>query len=201
MTEDFFSPIFILQWLGTAFGITQVLLARRNNINNYLFGIISILISIWVLYFSKLYADILLNVYYLAMSIYGWFYWKFGKLHKEVSITYATFFEHIKAIGIVIGCFVIMSYWLVFHTNSDVPYWDACTTAFAWAGMWLMARRKMENWIYLNISNIISIPLLFYKELYIYAGLTIFLFAVGTSGYFKWRTIILNERKHEYKTA
>ncbi|MFD0991418.1 nicotinamide riboside transporter PnuC [Mariniflexile jejuense] len=201
MTADFFSPISIFQWLGTAFGITQVLLARKNNINNYLFGIVSILIGMWVLYASKLYADILLNLYYLVMSIYGWFYWKYGTQKEEVPISYATFAEHFKAIGIVAGCFIIMSYWLVFHTNSDVPYWDATTTAFAWAGMWLMAKRKMENWIYLNISNIISIPLLFYKDLYIYAGLTIFLFAVGTSGYFKWRTIILNERSNAYKTA
>lgn len=201
MMEDFLTPITILQCLGTAFGITQVLLARKNNINNFLFGIVSILIGIWVLYYSKLYADILLNLYYLAMSIYGWYYWKFEKKQKETPITYASISEHFKAIGIVLGCFAIMAYWLSYHTNSDVPYWDAITTAFAWAGMWLMARKKMENWIYLNISNIVSIPLLFYKELYIYAGLTIFLFAVGTSGYFKWRHIILNESKNEYQTS
>lgn len=190
---NLFSPIIILQWLGTTFGITQVLLARKNNIHNYLFGIVSILIGMWVMYDSKLYADILLHIYYLVMSIYGWFYWKFGKQKKEVPISYATFVEHLKAIGIVVGCFVIMAYWLTQHTNSDVPYWDAIATAFAWAGMWLMARRKMENWIYLNISNIISIPLLLYKDLYIYAGLTVFLFAVGTSGYFKWRQIVASE--------
>lgn len=201
MIEDFFLNMTTLQWLGTSFGIAQVLLARKNNINNYLFGIVSILIGMWVLYYSKLYADILLSFYYLAMSVYGWFYWKFGKQKEETPISYATSNEHLKAIGIVISCFAIMAYWLSNHTNSDVPYWDACTTAFAWAGMWLMARRKMENWIYLNISNIITIPLLFYKDLYIYAGLTIFLFIVGTSGYFKWRYIILNESKNQYKTA
>jgi len=201
MMDSFFSSINILQWIGTAFGVTQVLLARQNNINNYLFGIISILIGIWVLYASKLYADILLNLYYLVMSFYGWFYWKFGKQKEKTPISYATIPEHLKAIAIVLGCYAIMLYWLVYHTNSDVPYWDACTTAFAWAGMWLMARRKMENWLYLNISNIISIPLLFYKELYVYAALTIFLFIIGTSGYFKWRKLILNETKNLYETA
>ena len=201
MIDSFFSNINILQWIGTAFGVTQVLLARRNNINNYLFGIVSILIGIWVLFNSKLYGDILLSLYYLVMSIYGWFYWRFGKQKKAVPISYATLTEHFQAIGIVIICFAIMAYWLVSHTNSDVPYWDACTTAFAWAGMWLMARRKMENWIYLNISNLVSIPLLFYKELYVYAALTIFLFIIGTSGYFKWRKIILNETSNSYEIA
>lgn len=191
----------ILQVLGTTFGVSQVLLARKNNINNYFFGILSVLISIWVLYQSRLYADILLHLYYLVMSIYGWYYWKFGKRQKDAPISFANKSEHIKASGIVVGCFILMVYWLRYHTNSDVPYWDAVVSAFAWAGMWLMAKRKIENWIYLNISNIISIPLLFYKELYVYAGLTIFLFIVGTSGYFKWRKIAENGKTVQYSGA
>ncbi|UBM60107.1 nicotinamide riboside transporter PnuC [Marinilongibacter aquaticus] len=201
MGEDFFMDFTVLQWLGTGFGVVQVLLARKNNVNNYLFGIVGILIGIWVLYHSKLYADILLHLYYLIMSIYGWIYWKFGKEKKEAPIAYSTKTEHFQAMGIVLGCFVLMAYWLGQHTNSDVPYWDALVSAFAWAGMWLMAKRKMENWIYLNISNIISIPLLVYKELYIYAGLTVFLFAVGTSGYLKWRKIVKNEVRREFAEA
>ncbi len=192
MIEDFFTQLTWLQAIGTTFGVVQVLLARKNNIDNYLFGIVSILISLWVLYQSKLYADIILNLYYLVMSIYGWFFWKFGKEKEETPISYSSKLEHLKALCIVLVCFAGMSYWLRFHTNSDVPLWDAGVSAFAWAGMWLMAKRKMENWIFLNISNAISIPLLIYKELYIYAGLTIFLFIVGTSGYFKWRKIIKN---------
>ena len=191
--EEFFMNFVWLQWIGTAFGVTQVLLARKNNVNNYIFGIIGILIGIWVLYHSKLYADILLHLYYLAMSIYGWLYWKFGKEKQEAPIAYSTKNEHLKAGGIVLGCFILMSYWLTKHTDSDVPYLDAVVSAFAWAGMWLMAKRKIENWVYLNISNIISIPLLIYKELYIYAGLTVFLFIVGTLGYLKWRKLIKQE--------
>ena len=171
--DDFFMNFFWLQIIGTAFGVVQVLLSRKNNIHNYLFGIVSILIGIWVLYQRKLYADILLHLYYLIMSVYGWTYWKFGNSKEETPITYASIKEHLMATSIVILCFLLMSFWLTNYTNSDVPIWDSAISAFAWAGMWLMARRKMENWIYLNISNIISIPLLFYKDLHIYAGLTI----------------------------
>lgn len=203
MEEGFFSHITWMQAVGTAFGITQVLLARKNNVNNYLFGIVSILIAIWVLYQTKLYGDILLSLYYLVMSIYGWFYWKFGKQRSEAPIAYSTKSEQLKALGITIVSFGLLAYWLKFHTNSDVPYWDAITSAFAWAGMWLMAKRKIENWVYLNVSNLISIPLLFYKELYIYAALTIFLFVVAISGYIKWAKIIKNEdeKRAEYSTT
>lgn len=201
MMEDFFMQFPWMESLGVTLGVAQVLLARKNNIHNYLFGIFSILISFWVLYQSKLYADILLNLYYLIMSIYGWFYWKFGKQKEAVPISYSNKLEHFKALGIVLVCFSLMNYWLRFHTNSDVPFWDAGVSAFAWAGMWLMAKRKMENWIYLNISNLLAIPLLFYKELYLYAGLTLFLFVVGTSGYFKWKKIIENETQRQSAAA
>lgn len=198
MIEGFFMQLTWLQFLGTIFGIIQVLLARKNNVHNYLFGIISILTGIWVLYQSRLYADILLNLYYLVMSVYGWFFWKYGKQKEEAHISYSNRTDHLKAVGLILISFSLMTYWLKYHTNSDVPYWDACVSAFAWAGMWLMAKRKMENWIYLNISNIISIPLLIHKELYIYAGLSIFLFLVGCSGYLKWRKIIRYETRMEY---
>ncbi|HET7360825.1 MAG TPA: nicotinamide riboside transporter PnuC [Salinimicrobium sp.] len=201
MIEDFLFNLTWLQFLGTIFGVAQVLLARKNNIHNYLFGIVAILLSMWVLYQSKLYADILLNLYYLVMSIYGWFYWKFGKQKEQAPISYSDRTEQITAAGIVMVCFTLMFYWLKYYTNSDVPYWDASVSAFAWAGMWLMAKRTMENWIYLNISNIISIPLLIYKDLYIYTGLTVFLFIVGISGYLKWRKIVKDETRIQYSGA
>lgn len=193
MIEQLLINFLWLQCIGTVFGVTQVLLARKNNVNNYLFGIISVLIGMWIAFHSKLYADMLLYFYYFVMSIYGWLYWKFGKRKTATPITYATRTEHLKAIGIVTSSFILMVYGLSEYTNSDVPYWDATTTAFAWAGMWLMAKRKIENWIYLNISNIISIPLLLYKELYVYAALTAFLFIVAISGYLKWRKLIKHE--------
>lgn len=199
--EEFFLQLTWLQGIGTLFGIVQVVLARQNNIHTYLFGIASILISLWVLYQSALYADILLHMYYLVMSIYGWFYWKFGKQKAEAPITRSTTNEYLKALGIVLGCFVLMSYWLSYHTDSDVPIWDAVISAFAWAGMWLMAKRKLENWVYLNVSNIISIPLLIYKDLYIYAGMSVFLFAMGTSGYLKWRKLMNQENEPAYAAA
>lgn len=198
MIEEFFQNLTWLEGLGTLFGIVQVILARQNSIHTYLFGIVSILMSMYVLYQSALYADILLHVYYLIMSVYGWFFWKFGVKREEAPISHSTSVEHWMAWGIIVGCFGVMSYWLHFHTDSDVPIWDAAVSAFAWAGMWLMARRKIENWIYLNISNIISIPLLIYKDLYIYAGMSVFLFIMGTSGYLKWRKIMRRENKESY---
>jgi|SRR5690625_662311 len=189
MLEKILSQINYLEALGAGLAIVQVILSKNNNVNNYLFGIAGILIAIWIYYHNKLYADILLNLYYLIMSIYGWFFWKFGKKSKQSPITYSSPENWLIAFGIVSGCLILMFYWLNFHTDSDVPVWDSFVVAFAWAGMWLMAKRKIENWLFLNMSNLIAIPLMVYKGLYIYAALTVFLFIMGWLGYFNWRKI------------
>jgi nicotinamide mononucleotide transporter len=76
---------------------------------------------------------------------------------------------------------------LHFFTESTVPLWDAFVSATAWAGMWLLARRKLENWILLNISNLAAIPLLFIKNLPLTGLLTLFLFIVAIQGYYSWK--------------
>lgn len=181
------------EWLGVFFSVIQVLLARKNNSNNYLFGIAGITLTLYVMIASKLYAEFTLNLYYLVMSIYGWLYWKFGKQQAETKISETTHLEKGITAGIVIGTFLLFWFFLTHFTDSDVPIWDSLVSAFAWAGMWLMARRKIENWILLNISNIISIPLMIHKDLYLYAVLTSFLFVVAIFGYAEWRKIIKME--------
>jgi len=178
------------EWLGVFFSVFQVLLARKNNSNNYLFGIAGISLTLYVMIQSKLYAEFTLNLYYLVMSIYGWLYWKFGKRKSETTISETTKNEKLITAGIVLGTFAVFYFFLTNFTDSDVPILDSLVSAFAWAGMWLMARRKIENWVLLNISNIIAIPLLIHKGLYLYAVLTAFLFIVAISGYLEWRKII-----------
>ncbi|AZA59636.1 nicotinamide riboside transporter PnuC [Chryseobacterium indoltheticum] len=193
MMQDILQQTTWQEWLGVFFSVFQVLLARKNNSNNYLFGIAGISLTLYVMIQSKLYAEFTLNLYYLVMSIYGWLYWKFGKRKSETTISETTNNEKLITAGIVIGTFGVFYFFLTNFTDSDVPILDSLVSAFAWAGMWLMARRKIENWILLNISNIIAIPLLIHKGLYLYAVLTAFLFIVAISGYLEWRKIIKNK--------
>ncbi|HWJ29625.1 MAG TPA: nicotinamide mononucleotide transporter family protein, partial [Flavisolibacter sp.] len=89
--------------------------------------------------------------------------------------------------------FLLLYILLKNYTPSSVPVWDAWVSATAWAGMWLLAKRKVENWILLNISNAFAIPLLFYKALPLFAILTLFLFIVAILGYKEWRQIAKSE--------
>jgi nicotinamide mononucleotide transporter len=194
MMQEILSKTTWIEWFGVFFSVIQVLLAQRNNINNYLFGIAGIVLAMYVKFHAKLYAEFALDFYYLIMSVYGWIFWKYGKQQSETPISFSTKNEWLKAVIIVGVAFTLFFVFLTGFTDSDVPFLDSIVTAFAWAGMWLMAKRKIENWIFLNISNFIAVPLLIHKELYLFAGLTAFLFIVAIFGYRNWYRLIKTQQ-------
>ncbi|MFF5379528.1 nicotinamide riboside transporter PnuC [Pedobacter suwonensis] len=180
----------LIEWLAVGFGVAEVLLAKKNSIWLYPTGIISILLSMFLLLNVKLYAETLLSIYYLIMSIYGWIIWKKRKLDGENQVSWSGNNELSIAVSISLIGFVLLYLILRHYTDSDVPLFDAFVSSTAWAGMWLLAKRKIENWIFLNISNIVAIPLLFHKKLPLMACLTTFLFIVAMFGFFEWKKII-----------
>lgn len=187
-----------LQWLGVSAGITQVMLSKNNKVSNYLFGIVSVVITMIVLYEAKLYAEIALNGYYLVMSLYGWWYWTANKTVSQKPISSCTQQDWVIVLGIVAVAFATFYYFLTHLTDSDVPVWDAWVSATAWAGMWLLAKRKIENWILLNISNLFAIPLLYHKGILLYAILTSYLFIIAFLGYYNWKKLMNTKPKIEY---
>jgi nicotinamide mononucleotide transporter len=181
-----------VQWLAVALGVAEVLLARINNIWLYPTGIAATLLSILLLMEVQLYAESALNVYYVLMSIYGWVHWIKKRDAPPVKITYSNKNEWLISLAISLGGWAVLYILLKNFTPSNVPVWDAFVSSTAWAGMWLLARRKMENWVFLNVSNLFAIPLLFYKKLPMFAVLTVFLFVVAIFGYFEWRKKVLS---------
>jgi nicotinamide mononucleotide transporter len=170
-------------------GVSEVLLARANKIWLYPAGIAATTLSVYSLFGAQLYAESLLNLYYLVMSVYGWWYWSTRKNEAPVQVSFTTHKEWMITLSIVFGGCFILYFALATFTPSTVPLWDAWVSATAWAGMWLLARRKVENWVLLNISNAFAVPLLFNKALPLFALLTIFLFIVACIGYFDWMKI------------
>ena len=180
----------ILQWIAVSLGVAEVLLARINNVWLYPAGILGTLLSMILLLEAGLYAETLLHMYYVVMSFYGWVYWIRRKNEAPVKISYSTKNEWIITLVIVFVGWGLLYYSLKNFTDSTVPMMDAWISSTAWAGMWLLARRKIENWILLNVSNLFAIPLLFHKNLPLFALLTLFLFCVAIWGYFEWKKIL-----------
>ena len=187
----------VLEWTGVGFGVAEVLLARANKIWLYPCGILSVIISTYIFFHAGLYAESGLNLYYLVMSIYGWWWWIKRKGHEAPEITRANKKDWLITLLIVAGAFVALYIVLRYFTDSTVPAFDSWVSATAWAGMWLLAKRKIENWLLLNISNAFAIPLLLYKGLPLYAALTLFLFIIAVLGYIDWNRIIKRKEKED----
>lgn len=157
-----------LEWLAIVAGIAEVLLARANKVLLYPAGILSTVIYTWLFLrpTTRLYADAILNVYYFVMSIYGWILWKQNKDGHQLQISRSSPKDWRITVVFSIGGWGLLYLLLTqvfprlfsFYVVSDVAAWDALISSTAWVGMWLLARRKIENWILLNISNLIAIP-------------------------------------------
>lgn len=187
-----FLNIDVLQWAILVLGVSEVLLAKVNNILLYPTGIAATALAIYSLFAAQLYAECLLHLYYIVMSIYGWWHWTKKKNEPAVIVRFTTRREWLFSLVIIFGGWALLYFALITFTPSTVPVWDAWVSATAWAGTWLLARRKVENWLLLNVSNAFAIPLLFYKDLPLFAVLTFFLFVVACFGYADWRKLALS---------
>ncbi len=184
-----------LEAVAAILGIASVWYARRENILVYHTGIISVLIYVYICFISRLYADAGINFFYFLMSVYGWYNWTRSSDesdHLEISINTKN-----QQIGGIVLTFV--SYWAIlgiiwlFNRNdmvymtSYVPWVDSFTTSVFLVGMLLMARKKVENWIYWIIGNIVSIPLYFVKGLAFTSFQYLVFLILAILGYMEWR--------------
>ena len=177
-----------IEWVAVICGVASVIYSMKENILVYPTGIISVLIYVYLAFEYKLYADMGVNGYYFIMSVYGWYYWtNTDGEKKQVPVTVNSLKENIYSLGILLGSFGLLVFVLKNFTDSDVPFWDASTTAFAILGMWLMARKKLENWIAWIITDLISIPLYFHKGLVLTSFQFLIFTVLATMGYFAWK--------------
>lgn len=178
----------LLEIIAVIFGLLSVWYSKKVNILVYPTGIVSVLIYVYICFIAKLYADMGINGVYFIMSVYGWYYWtRKPEGKKEVPVQFATAKLNIISAVATLFSFGILSYVLSNFTDSNVPYWDSFTTSIFIVGMLLMALKKVENWIYWIIGDVVSIPLYFYKGL-VFTSLqfTIFLI-IAVMGYVAWR--------------
>lgn len=180
-----------LEAVAVFFGLLSVWYSKQENILVYPTGIVSVLIYIYLTLEYKLYADMGINGYYFVMSVYGWYHWTDSENKPQIPITSNNKKQNVISILFFIVSFIVIRAVLVYFTDSDVPNWDSITSSFALVGMWLMAEKKIENWIAWIIADIISVPLYLYKGLP-FTAFQFFVFTVlATWGYFSWRKTLL----------
>ena len=195
--EFFFGPYVDYSWsdicieaLAVLFGLASVWYSKQNKIAVFPTGMLSTALFVYLLWKAELLGDLLINAYYFSMSVYGWYYWTRREGETLLNpISYTNNNEWRRSVllfvAAVLFIYVVYSYWN--RWTSWTAYVDTFTTALFFVGMWLMAKRKIENWIFWIVGDLISIPLYFYKGL----TLTSLQFCVFTIlaiwGYQSWK--------------
>ena len=184
-----------LEITGVVFGLLSVWLAKKNHIGVFPTGMISTSIFVYLLLKWGLVGDMLINAYYFGMSVYGWKIWtRVNDLEQATPISRINQQEwryllllFVGSLGFVYGVYQWFGLW-----NSSTAMIDTLTTAIFFSGMWLMAQRKIENWIFWIVGDIISVPLYLIKG-FSFTSLQYLIFTfIAIYGYLEWKKILDN---------
>ena len=184
-----------LEITGVVFGLLSVWLAKKNHIGVFPTGMISTSIFVYLLLKWGLVGDMLINAYYFGMSVYGWVIWT--RVNDQEQVTPISRINQqewryllllfVGSLGFVYGVYQWFGLW-----NSSTAMIDTLTTAIFFSGMWLMARRKIENWIFWIVGDIISVPLYLIKG-FSFTSLQYLIFTfIAIYGYLEWKKTLDN---------
>ena len=180
-----------LEIIAVFFGFLSVWFSKNNNILVFPTGMINTSIFVYLLLKWSLLGDMIINAYYFIMSIYGWYFWLKGT-NNTVSPISKVSNKDIRVVVLLFissSVFVSLVYTFFDKLETIVSYIDILTTAIFFAAMWLMAKRKVESWIFWIVGNIISVPLYLHKGL-AFTSIQYFIFTViAIAGYIKWKEL------------
>ena len=189
-----YSPSFIyLELFAVLMNITSVVYAKKNNILVYPTGLIGTGIFVYILLNFSLLGDTIINAYFFSMSIYGWYFWSRKKdevFINQVSTINRNEIKYLFILAISSLIFIYFVYDYFDKWNNWTAYVDNITTAIFFVAMWLMARRKIESWIFWIIGDLITVPLYFYKGLTISSIQYIIFLILAVLGYISWKKIL-----------
>ncbi|MBQ5783549.1 MAG: nicotinamide mononucleotide transporter [Bacteroidales bacterium] len=187
-----------LEIIGTIVGLVYLYLEYKASIHLWIAGIIMPAIYIFIYWDAGLYADFGINVYYLLAALYGWFLWKYGNKNKcseasdgnELPISKIPKRLILPSILVFVLTFILILYILISFTDSNVPYLDSFTTALSIVGMWMLARKFIEQWWVWIVVDLVSAGLYVYKELYLTSGLYALYAVIAFFGYLNWKKLM-----------
>lgn len=181
---------------GFAIGLIYLWYEYHANPLMWLASVVMPCVSMWIYWRKGLYADFSINIYYLAIAVYGYANWTL-RGHKTAGgadepkktarpITRMPLWAWVAASAAFAGLWILLGLWLVNFTDSTVPWYDAFTTALSIVALWMLARKYVEQWLAWLIVDAVCVGLYIYKGIYLYATLYALYTAIAWLGYRKW---------------
>ena len=185
-----------LEFAGLIFGLLAVIFLIKENILTWPAGIIYVLISFVIFWEAKLYGDFLLHIVFLILNIYGWYSWRqsISTQNEQISIQKLSQGQSIKVfaatfIGIIVfaQALIYIPTWIADMPPASLPYWDSTTSVLSVTGMWLTAKKYIDNWYYWLVVDILATGIYFFKDIPFYSLLYFIYIGLAIAGYLAWK--------------
>ncbi|MGY8919465.1 MAG: nicotinamide riboside transporter PnuC [Flavobacteriales bacterium] len=180
----------LLELIAFVFGIVSVIYAKKENILVYPTGIICTVITMYILLEAEYFGDMMMNLYYSSMSVYGWWNWsRIKNDSSKIEITYTNYRERVTAIILFFVTMIITYtvYLVNIPTIEWVNYIDILTSGIFFVAMWFMANKKIESWIFWIIGDVITIPLYSYRGLGLLSMQYLIFTILAIQAYNQWK--------------
>jgi nicotinamide mononucleotide transporter len=186
----------VLSWIcsnyieigASLLGIIGVWLTTRQLIWCWPVGLLNVILSFYVFFVSRLYADVILQAFYFVMTLYGWYNWRYGGKGKTI-LHVSRITPRLLSALIIISIFSIALTGFLFSkfTDAALPYWDAGVAVWGVLCTWLQAKKILENWLIWIVTDLVCTGIYYYKELYAFTGLYFFFAVLAAYGFYAWR--------------
>ena len=180
----------LLELIAFVFGIVSVIYAKKENILVYPTGIICTVITMYILLEAEYFGDMMMNLYYSSMSVYGWWNWsRIKNDSSKIEITYTNYRERVTAIILFFVTMIITYtvYLVNIPTIEWINYIDILTSGIFFVAMWFMANKKIESWVFWIIGDLITIPLYYYRGLGMLSLQYLIFTILAIQGYNQWK--------------
>jgi len=180
-----------LELLGLFSGLLCVWLLIRQNVLTFPIGLIYAIVTVVVVARADLFADVLLNVYYVLMNAYGWYFWVYGGQERRrtqgLSVAWTPTSQRWALAALIVVGTVAMGAFFSSQTSASLPYPDSFTTVASFAAMWMSARKYLESWILWFVIDVVQVVLYLIKGIEAYALLYLVYLVMAFYGWKSWR--------------
>ncbi len=176
--------------LAVLFSLISVILTIKDNIWQWSFGIIGVIFYFAVFYQAKLYANMWLQVVFIALQVYGWYEWLYGgEGNSQLYISRTSGQLRYLLLGITLFGIAVMGVGFKKFTDNAQPFADSAATVLSLLAQWMLAKKFLENWLVWIAVNLIIIFLGLKQKLYLTAGLYVLFLVLAIIGYLEWQKL------------
>ncbi|MCB0657157.1 MAG: nicotinamide mononucleotide transporter [Saprospiraceae bacterium] len=192
----------MLEWTAAISGVLCVYLLTKEKIWAWIFGLFSVGIYVYIFWINKLYSDTILHVVYVVLNAYGLFVWTRKSAHSQVSeqdvlpITWLPVNQRWIYLGVIVLGSLLWGYGMNRYTDASYPYPDAFTTVASLVAQYLIARKRIENWLIWIVVDVVAIVIYGFKGIWVTSGLYLVYLVLSVLGFLEWKKKWLGSSNH-----